>query len=170
MASTLYSRAFTVQVHPLGGIVGTPWTSWAPPSVHDAVRSATVCGDEVLAGGWTRDQPADAKPQPMMFWLEDDGASMKHRDEPQMGSTEINGIACDREAKIISAATRDTGVRDARVFTVTGQNGPYTLYETGTAWDDGAGAVACDRRGFCGWGGYRTINGKMAAVVRVHHP
>jgi hypothetical protein len=165
-----YSRAFTVQVHPLGGIVGTPWTSWAPSSVHDAVHSATVCGDEVLAGGWTRDQPADAKPRPMMFWIEDDGASMKHRDEPQMGSTEINGIACDREAKIISAATRDTGVRDARVFMVTGQNGPYTLYEIGTAWDNGAGAVACDPRGFCGWGGYRTINGKMAAVVRVHHP
>nr|WP_293175527.1 hypothetical protein [Nannocystis sp.] len=165
-----YIRAFTVQAHPLGGVVGTPWTSWAPSFVHDAVRSVALCGDDVLAGGWTRDQPADAKPQPMMFWIEDDGASMKHRHEPQLGSTEINGMACDREAKIISAATRDTGARDARVFTVPGQDGPHTLYETGAAGDDGAGAVACDWRGFCGWGGYRTINAKMVAVVRVHHP
>ncbi len=166
----MYRRAFTVRVHALGGVVGVPWTSWAPSSVNDAVRSVALCGDDVLAGGWTRDQPADAKPQPMMFWIEDDGTSMKHRDEPQLGSTEINGIACDREAKIISAATRDTGTRDARVFTVPGQNGPYTWYEAGAVGDDGAGAVACDGRGFCGWGGYRTINGKMVAVVRVFHP
>jgi hypothetical protein len=166
----LYSRAFTLRVHPLGGIVGAPWTSWAPSFVHDAVRSVALCGDSVLAGGWTRDEPPGAKPQPMMFWIEGDGTSVKHRDEPQLGSTEINGIACDREAKIISAATRELGSRDALVFTAPGQDGPRTMYETGTVGDDGAGAVACDRRGFCGWGGHRTVNGKVAAVTRVHHP
>jgi len=165
-----YSRAFTLRVHPLGGLVGAPWTSWAPSSVHDAVRSVALCGDDVLAGGWTRDEPPGAKPRPMMLWIEDDGASVKHRDEPQLGSTEINGIACDREAKIISAATRELGSHDALVFTAPGQDGPRTMYETGTVGDDEAGAVACDRRGFCGWGGHRTVNGKVAAVVRVHHP
>jgi len=43
-------------------------------------------------------------------------------------------------------------------------------YETGVAGADAAGAMACDVRGFCGWGGYRTANGQQYAVVRVHHP
>jgi len=166
----VYSRAFTVQVHPLSGVVGTPWTSWAPSFKHDAARSVAMCGDDVLAGGWTRDEVPGAKPQPMIFWIEDDGTSVKHRDEPQLGSTQINGIACDREVKLVSAATRDTGSRDAQVFAVPGQDGPRTSYETGSPADDGAEAVAYDWRGFGGWGGYRTTNGKPYAVVRVHHP
>jgi len=168
--NNLYSRAFTVQVHPLSGVVGTPWTSWAPSFKHDAARSVAMCGDDVLAGGWTRDEVPGAKPQPMIFWIEDDGTSVKHRDEPQLGSTQINGIACDREVKLVSAATRDTGSRDAQVFAVPGQDGPRTSYETGSPADDGAEAVAYDWRGFGGWGGYRTTNGKPYAVVRVHHP
>ena len=166
----VYSRAFTVQVHPLAGVVGTPWTSWAPSFKHDAARSVALCGDDVLAGGWTRDDVPGATPQPMIFWIEEDGTSVKHRDEPQLGSTRINGIACDRELKLVSAATRDAGSRDAQVFAVPGQNGPRTSYETGGPADDGAEAVDCEWRGFCGWGGYRTINGKPYAVVRVHHP
>ncbi len=166
----VYSRAFTVQVHPLAGVVSTPWTSWAPSFLHDAIRSVVLCGDDVLAGGWTRDDVPGAKPRPMMFWIDSDGTSVKHRDEPQLGSTQINGIACDREAKIVSAATRDTGSRDVQVFAVPGQDGPLMWYDAGTLADDGAEAVACDWRGFCGWGGYRTTNGKPYAVVRVHHP
>ncbi len=166
----IYSRAFTVQVHPLAGIIGVPWTSWAPSFLHDAIRSIAICGDDVVAGGWTRDEVPGAKPRPMMFWIEGDGASVKHRDEPQLGSTQINGMACDREAKFVSAATRDTGSRDAQVFAVPGQDGPRTSYETGTPADDGAEAVACDWRGFCGWSGYRTADGKPYALVRVHHP
>ncbi len=165
----IYRRAFTVQVQPLG-LTGTPWTSWAPSFKHDAAYSIALCGDDVLAAGWTRDEPANSKPRPMIFWLENDGSSMKHRDEPQMGLTGTMGLACDREAKIFSAATRDTGSRDAQVFTVPGQNGPPTWYEKGVAADDRADAAACDWRGFCGWGGYRTTDGKRYAVVRVHHP
>jgi|JI10StandDraft_1071094.scaffolds.fasta_scaffold27589_4 hypothetical protein len=166
----IYSRAFTVQVHPLAGVMGMPWTSWAPSFLHDSVRSIAVCGDDVVAGGWTRDEVPGAKPQPIMFWIEADGTSVKHRHEPQLGSTQINGLACDREAKIVSAATRDSGSRDAQVFAVPGQDGPRTSYETGTPANDGAEAEACDWRGFCAWVGYRTINGKPYAVVRVHHP
>ena len=163
----VFSRAFTVQVHPLGGVLGVPWTSWAPSSLNDAVHSVALCGDDVLAGGWTRDHiDPNAKPQPIMFWV---GAD-EHRHLPQLGATQIHGIACDLEGKIVSAATRSAGSPDAQVFTVTGPFDPPIWYEKGVAGDDGAGAVACDRRGFCGWGGYRTINGKMAAVVRVHHP
>jgi hypothetical protein len=166
-----YNRAFTVVVHPLGAVVGVPQTSWAPAFLHDAFRSVAVCGEGFLAGGWTR-EPVDpnAKPQPMMFWLAADGALIEHRHLPQLGETEIHGIACDREEKIVSAGTRSSVSLDAQVFTVTGQSDLPVWYEAGVAGVDGAGAMACDARGFCGWGGYRTVNGKQYAVVRVHHP
>jgi hypothetical protein len=167
-----YSRAFSALVHPLAGVVGTPWTSPADASfVHDAARSVTACGDGFIAGGWTRDEPVDAKPQPMIFWLTgDDGAATQHRSEPQLPSTQINGIACDREGKIISAGVRSEGSPDAQVFTVTDAFGPRTSYEQGVLGEDGAAAVACDSRGFCVWGGYRSANAKPYAVLRVHHP
>ena len=166
-----YYRAFTILVHPLGDVVGTPRTSTADASLpHDAARSVAVCGDGFLAGGWTRDEPPDAKPQPMIFWIGTDGSLTQHRPEPQLASTQIQGIACDNEGKIVSAGTRTEGSPDAQVFTVLGPFGPRTPYETGVQGNDGAGAVACDWRGICGWGGYRTANMKPYAFVRVHHP
>lgn len=42
---TVYSRSFVVRVHPLGDVVGTPWTSWAPALRHDAVRAIDLCGN-----------------------------------------------------------------------------------------------------------------------------
>jgi hypothetical protein len=167
----IYRRAFTVRVHPLGDVVGTPWTSPANASLlHDAARSVAVCGDGFMAGGWTRDEPVDAKSQPMIFWVEADGSSTQHRPEPQLPSTQTQGIACDKEGKIVSAATRTAGSTDAQVFTVLDPFGPRTSYETGVQENDGAGAVACDWRGICGWGGYRPANMKPYAFVRVHHP
>ncbi len=167
----VFRRAFTVVVHPLGDVMGMPWTSPADASfVNDAARSVTVCGDGFVAGGWTRDEPANANPQPMIFWLEADGSSPQRRPEPQLAATQTHGIACDREGKIVSAGTRSAGPTDAQVFTITGLFDPRTAYEAGIAEDDGAGAVACDPRGLCGWGGYRTANNKPYAVVRVHHP
>jgi hypothetical protein len=162
----VYSRAFTVIVHPLGGVVGTPWTSPGVAFVHDTMLSIGICGDEVVTGGWTRDVPVDAEPQPIIFWPGTD----QYRHLPQLGATQLHGIACDREGKIVSAGTRSSGLPDAQVFTVTGLFDPPTWYETGVAGDDGAGAVACDGRGFCGWAGYRSGNGKLYAVVRVYHP
>jgi len=163
----VYSRAFAVQVHPFGQVLGTPWTSWAPAFKHDAVRSVSACGDEYLAGGWTRDSTdPNAKPQPFLFWFE----AETHRHLPQLGATQINGVACDREEKIISAATRSSGPTDVQVFTVVGTSDTPVWYDQGVANADGAGAVACDHRGFCGWGGYRTANAMPYAVVRVHHP
>ncbi len=166
-----FSRAFAVQVHPLGDLVGTPWTSKADASLpHDAARSVAVCDDGFMAGGWTRDEPVDAKPRPMIYWIGANGSSTQHRPEPQLASTQIQGIACDKEGKIVSAGTRTAGSPDAQVFTVLGPFGPRTPYETGVQGDDGAGAVACDWRGLCGWGGYRTANMKPYAFVRIHHP
>jgi hypothetical protein len=167
----VYNRTFTVLVHPLGGVIGAPWTFQADASfVHDAARSVAVCGDGFVAGGWTRDLPVNAKPRPMIFWLAGDGAATEHRAELPLASTQINGIACDREGKIVSAGVRSEGPSDAQVFTVTDAFGPRVGYETGVAGEDAAVAVACDSRGFCGWGGYRTANAKPFAVVRVHHP
>lgn len=108
----------------------------------------------------------NAKPQPILFWL---GAE-PHRHFPQLGATQIHGVACDREGKIVTGGTRASGLPDAQVFTVRGPFDSPTWYETGVAGDDGAAAVACDRRGFCGWGGFRSANGTMYAIVRVHHP
>jgi hypothetical protein len=166
-----YRRAFSALVHPLAGLVGTPWTSPADASfVHDAARSVTVCGDGFIAGGWTRDKPVDAKPVPMMFWLDAFGIGTDHRSDPQIASTQTLGIACDREGKIISASTRSSGSSDAQVFAVVDHEGPITSYDSGVPGDDAAGAVACDSWGFCVWGGYRTANAKPYAVLRVHHP
>jgi hypothetical protein len=163
----IYSRAFAVQVHPFGQVLGTPWTSPAPAFRKDAFLSVSVCGDATLAAGWTRDHAVmNAKPQPFVFWLE----AETHRHLPQLGATQVYGVACDREGKIISAATRSSGLPDAQVFTIVGASDTPVWYEQGDADADGAGAVACDHRGFCGWGGYRTTNAKPYAVVRVHHP
>jgi len=167
----IFRRAFMVQVHPLGGVVGAPWTSGAPAFLHDAVRSVAICGDQFMAGGWTRDFiDPNAKPQPIMFQFTSDGSFIQHRHLPQLGTTQLHGIACDREMKIVSAGTRTSGSSDAQVFTVTGQSDQPVWYENGVADDNGAGAAACDSRGFCGWAGYRTSNAKPYAVVRVHHP
>jgi hypothetical protein len=84
--------------------------------------------------------------------------------------TQTNGIACDREAKIVSGGARLSGEADAQVFTVPGKMGPRTWYEQGVASVDAVGAVACDPRGFCAAGGMRTENGKPYATVRVFHP
>ncbi len=167
----VYHRTFTALVHPLSGVTGATWTSPADASFfHDAALSVAACGDGFVAGGWTRDLPVDAKPVPMMFWLDASGIGSDHRFDPQLASTQTFGIACDREGKIISASTRFSGSSDAQVFAVVDHGGPITSYESGVAGDDAAGAVACDSWGFCGWGGYRTANMKPYAVVRVHHP
>ena len=166
-----YHRTFTVVIHPLGGVIGAPWTFQADASfVHDAARSVAACGDGFVAGGWTRDLPVDAKPVPMMFWLDASGIGTDHRSDPQLASTETFGVACDREGKIIGASTRSSGSSDAQVFAVVDPEGPITSYESGVPGNDAAAAVACDSWGFCGWGGYRTANAKPYAVVRVHHP
>ena len=83
--------------------------------------------------------------------------------------TQTNGIACDREGKIVSGGVRLSGDGDAQVFAVPDQNGQRTWYETGVAGPDAVGAVACDPRGFCAAGGWR-VNGTPYATVRVFHP
>ena len=166
-----FSRAFIVRIHPLGAVLGAPWTSSADTGfVNDAAQSVAVCGDEIVAGGWTRDKPGDAPLQPMIFWIDADGSSKQQRLDVALAPSQTSGIACDREHKIVSAGTRTAGPSDAQVFMVEGPQGPRTTYEAGVPGDDGASAVACDSRGFCGWGGFRSKDGKPYAVVRVHHP
>jgi hypothetical protein len=75
--STFYDRTFAVRVQPTGGIVGMPWTSTADASfVHDAGQSVAVCEDGFLVGGWTRDEPPDAEPDPTIFWF-DNGVALE---------------------------------------------------------------------------------------------
>ncbi len=94
---------------------------------------------------------------------------MKKLQEPML-STELRGAACDREGKLVGAGARLSGGSDAKVFAFADPLGPRTWYETGTADNDAANGVVCDMRGFCAWPGYRTVNGKPFAIIRVHHP
>ncbi len=164
----VYKRAFLARVHPLGSVEPL-WTSWGVHSANDAARAITSCGEMLVAGGWDRDQPVDAKPEPLILWFNADG-TFKDRRPDALAWTQLNGIACDRENKIVSAGTRSTGDGDALAFTVLGSVDQPTWYDKGVAGPDGAGAVACDPRGFCAVAGFRTANGKSYAVVRVHHP
>jgi hypothetical protein len=148
-----------------------PWTSTADASfVHDAGQSVAVCEDGFLVGGWTRDEPPLPSPTRDLLVRQQRGTDEQRRAEPQLFATEIHGIACDRENKVVSAGSRQVGSDDARVFTVLGLLDPRITYDNGVPGDDAAGAVACDPRGFCGWGGYRTSQLMPYAVVRVHHP
>jgi hypothetical protein len=164
------NRAFTARVDPLGEIVST-WTSpaamWFP---NDAMHAVAVCGDGFVAGGWTRDDIIGALPQPMTFWIDGDGTSALQRPEPLLAPTTTDGVACDREGKIVSAGKRTAGEVDAQVFMIDGPESARVTYDAGVPGDDGATAAACDPRGFCGWGGFRSEDAKPYAVVRVHHP
>jgi hypothetical protein len=166
----VFKRAFIARFVPLGGPVGAPATSPGDVFEHEAMYSIVVCGDELIAGGWTRahDDP-NATPQPLFRWVSNGVWLDKKLAEP-MPSTELRGAACDREGKVVGAGVRSTVGSDARVFSFADPLGPRTWYETGTAGDDEANGVACDARGFCAWPGYRTVNGKKVAIVRVHHP
>lgn len=167
-ANAVYERTFMAKLHPLGSIEPL-WTSWGVHSVNDAARSLAVCGEQLVTGGWDRDEPPDAKQEPLILWFGGDGSFADSRPDA-LKWTQTNGIACDREAKIVSGGARLSGEADAQLFTVPGKMGPRTWYEQGVASVDAVGAVACDPRGFCAAGGMRTENGKPYATVRVFHP
>lgn len=161
-------RTFMAKLHPLGSIEPL-WTSWGVHAVNDAARSLAVCGEHLISGGWDRDEAPDAKQEPLILWFGADGSFADARPDA-LKWTQTNGIACDREAKIVSGGARLSGDGDAQVFTVPGKVGPRTWYEQGVASQDAVGAVACDPRGFCAVGGMRTANLKPYATVRVFHP
>jgi len=164
----VFHRTFLAKLHPLGSIEPL-WTSWGVHSVNDAARSLADCGEQLVAGGWDRDEPPDAKQEPLILWFGADGTFAGSRPDA-LEWTQTNGIACDREGKIVSGGARLSGDGDAQVFTVPGKVGPRTWYEQGVASQDAVGAVACDPRGFCADGGMRTANGSPYATVRVFHP
>ena len=164
----VYHRTFMAKLHPLG-FIEPLWTSWGVHAINDAARSLAVCGDQLVSGGWDRDDPPDAKQEPLVLWFGADGTFANLRPDA-LQWTQTNGIACDREGKIVSGGVRLSGDGDAQVFTVPGKVGPRTWYEQGVASLDAVGAVACDPRGFCAGGGMRTANGKPYATVRVFHP
>lgn len=164
----IYHRAFMAKLYPLGSIAPL-WTSWGVHAVNDAARSLAVCGEQLVTGGWDRDEPPDAKQEPLILWFGADGNFADSRPDA-LKWTQTNGIACDREGKIVSGGMRLSGDGDAQVFTVPGKAGARTWYEQGMPGPDAVGAVGCDPRGFCAAGGMRSANGKPYAVVRVFHP
>jgi hypothetical protein len=165
------TRMFIARFVPQGGPVGSPSTSPGDAFQHDAAYSIAVCGNELIAGGWTResDDPNITPPQPLFRWASG-GVWLQKKFAELMPSVGLHGAACDREGKVIGAGVRTAVGVDARVFAFADPLGPRTWYETGFAGDDVASGVVCDARGFCAWPGFRTYNGKSIAVVRVHHP
>ena len=167
--NTVHTRTFAVRVNPLIGVVGEPWTSPGDSFYHDAASAVAICGNELLAGGWRRDESLNAPPAPLLQWFLPGVSADGLRTFP-LSSTRLHGVACDREGKVVSAGARDIGKKDARVFATRKEDDAILWYETGSANDDEAASISCDRRGFCAWGGYRTIDAKKVAVVRAHHP
>ena len=164
-----HTRTFAVRINPLTGIVDDPWTSPGDSFFHDSAAAITACGNEFIAAGWRRDEPANVPPAPLLQWFLPGGLADGLHSFP-FSSTRLRGVACDREGKIVSAGVRDDGSKNAKVFAMVKEDEALVWYETGIAGDDEAVAVSCDRRGFCAWGGYRTKDGKKFAVVRAHHP
>lgn len=164
----VYRRSFIARFVPLGLQFGEPWTSPGDPLKNDGVASIARCGAEILLGGWTQDWPPGSLPQPLTRWLAADGTADTRVPE-QLSDAQTLGIACDREGKVIHAATRSPGT-DAQVFAFEDPKKPRVWYDKGSAGSDAAHTIDCDARGFCAWGGFRTVNGKMVAIVRGHHP
>lgn len=163
----LHTRTFAARYNPLTGVIGDPWTSPGGSFFHDSADAVTVCGDKFLAAGWRRDDPPNALPAPLLQWFAPEGSPAGLRSLP-LTPVRLHGIACDREGKLVGAGTRDGVLKDIQVFAVI--DDALVWYDQGSAGDDEAVAVSCDRRGFCAWGGYRTKDGKRYAVVRAHHP
>ena len=168
-AFNIVRRTFITRFVPLGGRYGDPWTSPGDPLPHDGGNTIGFCGDDIILGGWTQDWSVDALQQPLTRWLDADGIPAQRVPELLSGAQSF-GVACDREGKLVSAAMRSSGQLDAQVFAFAEPAAPRLWYEIGAPGNDGAGTLDCDTRGFCAWGGFRTLNGKSIAVVRVHHP
>lgn len=170
---TVYQRTFTARYDPLGGALLGTWTSTGDSFPHDSARSLRWCGGSFIAGGWTRDEALGAKPQPLVRRIDGKGGSLSRRAEP-IADVTINGVDCDREAKVVSAGERVTGGQtDALSFATKLPDQPPVWQDKHAGLgngDDGAMAVDCDAWGFCAWGGYELVAGKTRAIVKIHYP
>ena len=166
-----FQRTFTVRYDPLGGALLGTWTSTGDYFLHDSARSLRWCGGTFIAGGWTRDLAPGAKAQPLVRRLDVEGKSLSRRAEPFADVT-INGVDCDREAKVVSAGERVlAGQTDALLFaTKLPEQPPVWQAEHLGLGNDSATAVDCDAWGFCAWGGYEFTAGKTQAIVKIHYP
>lgn len=170
-----YNRTFVARFVPGGGQFGKPWTSPGGDSLlNDRANAVNLCQDEILVGGSARDVLPGATPLPLTMKFGFDGPVLN---EPPGGyfveplpSAELHGVACDREGKLVNAATRTLGLLDVQVYAYEELDGPRTWYQQGGPGNDFAQGLGCDERGFCAWAGARTVDGKLVAAVRVHHP
>ncbi|WAS90900.1 hypothetical protein [Nannocystis punicea] len=171
-APDTFQRTFVIRLYPDGGRIST-WTSSGDFLPHDSARSLKRCGSALLAGGWTRDKPVGSKPQPLVRWIDAAGTSAGRRSEP-LADTQTFGIDCDREGKVVSAGARTLGNQtDVALYAFLDLDEPLVWqaqHDGLDMADDGAAGLACDRWGFCAWGGFETVNGTVRAILRVHAP
>lgn len=162
----IYTRTFIARYFPFGKAVAAPWTSPGDFLPHEAMSAVGLCGADLIAGGWTRDAAPGASPLPLMRWIKPDGSSDAGH-VALLPVTQIFGIGCDREGKIVSGGVNWTGEFDAQVFAFADPKQPPIVYDSGAAGDDAVLALACDpAESFCAGGGYRSL----LAFLRVYHP
>ncbi|MCY0989518.1 hypothetical protein OV203_20425 [Nannocystis sp. ILAH1] len=171
-APVFYQRTFVIRFYPDGGRIST-WTSSGDYFLHDSARSLKRCNSSLLVGGWTRDVPPSAKPQPLVRWIDPAGSSSGRRVEPLIGMQTF-GVDCDREGKVVSAGALTLGNQtDVALYAFLDLDEPLAWqaqHDGLDMADDGAAGLACDTWGFCAWGGFETVNGRVRAILRVHAP
>lgn len=165
-------RTFTARYYPMGGRIGT-WTSSGDYLPQDSARSLRRCGDGFVAGGWTSDDVPGSTRWPLARRLDGQGVSLGRRSEP-FADTETAGADCDREGKIVSASTRNTGNQtDVVIHAYLDPEKPpvwQATYAGQGMGDDQAATLVCDAWGYCAWGGYERVDGINRAIVQIHYP
>lgn len=162
----LYTRTFVARYQLYGDEIGLPWTSPGDFLPQEAMTTVSVCGTALIAGGWTRGATPGSSPLPLVRWIKPDGTSTEGHSD-LLPSTQIYGIACDREGKIVSGATKWDGEFDTRVFASESPKLPPLIYDNGVFGEDATLALACDAdESFCVGGGFRS----PSAFLRVYHP
>ena len=154
-------RSFSLQ-YTLDGELAATWTSSGLDSLDDGLATATVCADDLVAGGWIKN--GGSPPLPVTRWLDPAGNGGAKRRIEQLADTKIYGIACDSEAKFTAAATVNANPPSARVVGFQFSDAPLLHDELFPSAS--LKAAACDARGFCAVAGAQANR----PWLRVHHP
>lgn len=162
-----YTRSFVARYHLYGELSDLPWTSPGDYLSHDTMYAVSRCGEALIAGGWTKDEAPNASTFPLMRWIEPNELVGLHG-EP-FPAAQTFGIACDREAKVISAGTRWLGDYNAQVFASKDVKKPSLIYDSGSINHDAMLGLACEAMGFCAAGGFRS-EAESYGWLRVYHP
>lgn len=168
----VYQRGFTLRLDPDKGRLDALWTSPGDNiKKHDSILALVNCNGQILAGGWSSDNPADpSTTTPLIRWLALEGGSSGLRDIP-LTATRARAISCDREGKVVAAGAREKdGHTFARVVAFLHAQDPVLKYIDSVTEEGAALALACDSLGYCAAGGFVAADAKTTAQLSVLRP